>query len=157
MTFTIGSKKAFTLIELLVIVAIIGSLVVISLPRFRNTFNNLRFDNFCQILVNRMRYLQERASAQQENYCLDFDLDNKLIITKVKESPEGDFINIQGLWVKNIIIPEGINIETEQASVFFYPDANIDGKEIKISDSQNTATIYINTNIGKIELVKDEQ
>ena len=156
MTWLIGSKKAFTLIELLVVVAIIGSLVIFSLPRFKNTFNNLRFDNFCQNLISRMNYLQERAPVQQEAYCLSFDLESRFIVTKVKQSTQGDFVNMQGLLVKNIPIPEGIEVETEQADVFFYPDASIDGQEIKISDAQNQATISINKNIGRIKLVKDE-
>ena len=149
------SLTGFTLIELLVVIVIIGTLLTLSLPRFRNTFNNLKFDNFCQNLISRMRYLQERASVEQKSYCLNFDLNDEVIRVEVKEAEE--FIDVKGLLGKQIIIPEGIGIEVEETDMFFYPDGSIGGEDIEISDYQNQAIISIRESIGRIELEKNEK
>ena len=149
------SLTGFTLIELLVVIVIIGTLFTFSLPRFRNTFNNLRFDNFCQNLISRIRYLQERASVEQRSYRLNFDLNSRIIRVKVGEAEE--FIDVEGLLGKQIIIPEGVGIEVEEADMFFYPDGSIGGEDIEISDYQNQATISVRESIGRIELEQNEK
>lgn len=149
------SLTGFTLIELLVVIVIIGTLLTFSLPHFRNTFNNLKFDNFCQNLISRMRYLQERASVEQRSYRLNFDLNSRIIRVEVKEAEE--FIDVKGLLGKQIIIPEGVGIEVEETDIFFYPDGSIGGEDIEISDYQNQATISIRESIGRIELEQNEE
>ena len=104
MTWSIGNRNirfkkrhSFSLLELLIVVVIIGSLLAISLPRFRNTFNNLKFDNFCQNLISRMRYLQERASIEQSTYRLNFDLKDETVKITIKQEASGKFSNAKGL------------------------------------------------------------
>jgi prepilin-type N-terminal cleavage/methylation domain-containing protein len=151
------SLTGFSLIELLVVIAIIGSLVAISLPRFRGTFNNLKFDNFCQNLVSRMRYLQERASVEQGNYRLNFDLNNMAIKIEAKEEASSGFIPVSGLLGRKINIPEGIEMGIGSLYIFFYPDGSIEGSDIEISGYQNQAIIDIKESIGRIELQKSNE
>jgi len=151
------SLTGFSLFELLVIVVIIGSLLAFSIPRFRSTFNNLEFDNFCQNLTNRMKYLQERASIEQIIYRLNLDLNNKLIRIESKKMDSDDFISVSGLLGKKIKVPDGLEIETSGQYVLFYPDGTLDGKDIEIFAFQNKATVYIKQTIGRIILLKNEQ
>ncbi|MDD5005122.1 MAG: prepilin-type N-terminal cleavage/methylation domain-containing protein [Candidatus Omnitrophica bacterium] len=148
-------KNSFTLIELLVVVVIIGFFLTLSLPRFKQTFVNLQFDDFCLNLVSRIRYLQERALVEQKTYRLNFDLSNKVAEVRVKEEPSSDFTDSKGILAKDIVIPRGIDVNTEEPSIIFYPDGSIAGKDIKISNSQNKATIYIKESIGRAELKND--
>lgn len=152
----------FTLLELIVVVTIISSLVALSLPRFRTTFNSLKFDDFCQKVVDRMRYLRERAGIEQNVYRLNFDLTNKVIEIQAKLGTSGNegfetFGGVKGLLGKKILIPENIEIETEDIDMIFYPDGTIDGKNILVSDGQNKTSIIINESMGQIRLQKDEQ
>jgi len=51
----------------------------------------------------------------------------------------------------------GLEVAIEDTDVLFYPNGTIDGKDIKISDDQNSATIYITESVGRIELKRDEE
>lgn len=145
-----------TLLELLVVVVIIGSLISLSQPHFKSTFDRLKFDAFCQKLTIRMNYLQERSSLEQKIYRLNFDLNNKIINIEVTEDRQQDFTAVQGLLGKSIIIPQGYEVAIEDPDIIFLPDSTIEGDPIKISDSKNKATIYFKQSIGKVELIKDD-
>lgn len=151
------SPAGFSLLELLVVVAIIGSILALSLPRFRGTFNNLKFDNFCQNLTSRMRYLQERAALEQKSYRLVFDSSNKIISIEAIQEDSNNFTAVKGLLGKKITIPERLEVSVEESDVLFYPNGTIDGNNIVISDDQNKATIYITESVGRIELKRNEE
>jgi type II secretory pathway pseudopilin PulG len=151
------SLAGLSLLELLVVVVIIGSLVSLSLPRFRSTFNNLRFDSFCQDLANRMRYLRERASLEQEIYRMEVDHENKIIRIEVAEGGTQDFKAVRGLLGRSISIPQGYEVTIEEPQIIFFPDATIEGSDIQVRDSQNKGTIFIKQATGIVELVRDEQ
>jgi len=148
------SLAGFSLFELLVVVAIIGGLLALSLPRFRATSNNLRFDNFCQNLISRMRYLQERASVEQKSFKINFDLNNNIIDIEFREEDSEDYIDLKGLLGKSITIPKGFQIVISESNIFFYPDGTINGEDIQISSNENSANIYIKQSIGRIEFEK---
>lgn len=151
----IMSLTGLTLLELLVVVVVIGSLVALSQPRFKTTFDGLRFDTFCQKLTIRMKYLQEHSTLEQKIYRLNFDLNDKIINIEVVEEGQKDFVSVQGLLGKSIIIPQGYEVAIEEPNVIFLPDSTIEGSPIIISNNENKATINFKQSIGKVELIKD--
>ena len=145
------------MVELLVVVVVISSLLALSIPRFRNTFNNLRFDNFCQDLAARMRYLNERASFEQNIYRMNFDFVQGKIEIAFKENFYEEFKKGGRRLEKDMIIPDGVKIQIEKPSILFYPDGTIEGKNIYITGFNNKVNLIINNTIGRITLIKDEQ
>ena len=133
----------FTILELLVVVVIIGSFVALSQPKFKTTFNSLRFDAFCQKLVNRMKYLQERSTLEQKIYRLNFDLNDKIINIEVVEEGQKDFVSVHGLLGKSIIIPQGYEVAIEEPNVIFLPDSTIEGSPIIISNNVKPLLLFI--------------
>ena len=154
--FSLRSKHGFTLIELLVVIIIISTLALTGLPRFRGTFNNIKFDNFCQDLTSRMIYLKERSSVEGNIYRMFFDLNNKNIEIEVKEQEAKEFAESRGILGRKIHIPEGIDIEIQEDNVIFYPDGSISGKDIHILEAQNKATIFIKEAMGSVKLENNE-
>ena len=162
MTWSIGSKirlprqKAFSILELLVVVVVLGIIIGISLPRFRNSYNNLVFNNFTQNLISRMHFLQERATVEQCMYRIVFDpLNNKFTIG-AREEDQSEFTSVKDRLGRSISIPSQISIEMAEPLVIFYPDGRIKGKDFAISGFDNKATVTIKQAIGRIELLTDE-
>ena len=147
-----NDKKSFSLFELLVVVVIIGLLLSISLPRFKGTFSNLKFENFCQNLFSRIIYLQERATFEQVTYRIHFQLNNGLIKIQVANDATEEFVQLGGLLGKDIVIPDNIGIDIESPYLLFYPDGGLEGGDIVVSSSQSEAIIYIKESTGQARL-----
>lgn len=163
----IGSKKgssprkknsSFTLIEALIVIVIISILVGVSLPRFRGTFEGLRFQNFCQDLASRMRYLGERASVEQVFYRIVIDSENHLIEISFKANPlKGSFASCEGRLCRGIPIPGGVELETETSRILFLPDGSIVGDDITVRDARSSVTIEINNALGTVTLKENKK
>ncbi|MDD5617726.1 MAG: prepilin-type N-terminal cleavage/methylation domain-containing protein [Candidatus Omnitrophica bacterium] len=149
-------NAAFSLVELLIVIVVISSLLVISLPRFRSTFNQLMFDNFCNTLASRINYLHERAYVEQKSYRLNFDLGSRAIKIEFQKEYQNDFIPCKGLLGKNITIPKGMEIKLRDNFIYFYPDSTSSGEYIAISGFGNKLVISINKTTGYIKIHKDE-
>lgn len=148
-----NSLTGFTLVEVLVVVVIVGVVLALGLPRFRGTFDNLRFENFCQDILSRMQYLTERASVERAVYRLTFDLAARRAEIAYKTNPEEDtFMQARGRLGKSIPIPAGVTIETNPLRIFFFPDGSIAGADIRVSDPLRSATIKINNSLGRLSL-----
>jgi prepilin-type N-terminal cleavage/methylation domain-containing protein len=130
MMLVTGKTKGLTFIEILFVIIIIGILMGISLPRFRNTFNSLQLVSFSGELQTFMNYLQQRAVIESRVIYLDIDNGNR------------QYRACSGEKEKNILkayqLPDEIKIETDKEKINFYPDGSIDKVTLKIinRDSQ---------------------
>jgi len=145
MTSATGRVKGFTFIELLIIIIIIGILVGISLPQFRNNVNRLQLNSFSRELQSFMNYLHERAVVEGEVIYLAFDMDNNEYWAQVKGKSQR---------LKTYHFPEGIKIETEENQINFYPDGSIDKTTIMLKDSAEQSVNL--TTKGVFGRVKEE-
>lgn len=121
-------RKALTFVELLFVVAIIGIVAGISLPRFRKTFDNLRLNAVSQELQSFINYLSQRAIVEGEVIYLNIDDGNKEYWAWLKDRKDR---------LKTYQIPAQIRIEVEQEQILFYPDGTIDKVTIKLINPDN--------------------
>jgi len=129
------TRNAFTFIELLIVVAIIGVLVAVSFPTFRNNYNNMQLNTFSRELQGFMNYLQERAIVERKIIYLNIDKENK-------EYWAGTGNIDAQVRLKTYHIPEEINFEIQMPQIAFFPDGSIkngsiDKVEIKLTNRNN--------------------
>jgi len=120
--------RAITFIELILVIVIIGILIGVSLPRFRNTFNDLQLNGFSRELQASMNYLRQRSIVEGKIIYLNIDNDNREYWAKIKGEENR---------LKTYKIPAQIRIETEQEQIIFYPDGNIDKVTINLCGFDN--------------------
>ncbi len=70
-------KKGFTLIEILIVIGVIGILVGISIPVYRQFQPALRLSGAVRNLVTDLRYAQQLTVTEQLEHCVRFFLDDK--------------------------------------------------------------------------------
>jgi len=117
------SRRGFTFIEILFVVIIIGIMIGVSVPNFRNAFNDIQLRSFSRQLQFFMNYLHERAIVERKIISLNIDNKNRKYWAKIKELP---------VPLKTYSLPPDIDIEIDRNEILFYPDGEIDKITIKI-------------------------
>ena len=70
-------ENSFTLIELLIVLAIIGILVGVSIPVYRQFQPTIQLNGAVRTLVTDLRYAQQIAVTEQINHCFQLFLTEK--------------------------------------------------------------------------------
>jgi len=65
-------KKGFTLIEILIVIGVIGIIVVISIPAYRQFQPTLQLNGAVRGLVTDLRYAQQLTVTEQKEHCVRF-------------------------------------------------------------------------------------
>lgn len=93
------NSKGLTLTEILVVIAILTSLMLISIPFFRNFQPALQLGSTAREIITDFRYIQQLSITEQVEYCLKFfEIEKKYQIIKC----EGEII------IEEKLLPEGI-------------------------------------------------
>jgi len=122
------NKNGFTLIELTVVVFLIGLMLLITVPRVRDTMLTDGLKSTVIYLTNTARELRSDAVRNQVNYVLHLDLDNHRIWTYSADmTPEAR----EEMKAKSFHLPEGITIQ----DIYCY------GND-KITDGEATVTFF---------------
>ncbi|MDP8266516.1 MAG: prepilin-type N-terminal cleavage/methylation domain-containing protein [Candidatus Aceula meridiana] len=126
--------NAFSLIELLLVVILIGVLAGLSLPRFSQSYSQIRLEQTAYNLASMMRYAQGRALSRQEEIQLQFDSD--FTRYHLMERKGDNFEVIEGRRGRAQLIPKGISIESEETTVGFSPGGAMDKVRIYLSNEK---------------------
>jgi Tfp pilus assembly protein FimT len=159
-------RRAFTFIELLVIIAIIGALAAVSVPRMRRNFIAYEKESFVRDIYYLAEYLKGAAVAQNGVFRMDIDPQAGSFQGKVRRSTDGqaakfEFVVLGGRFGRVYTAPSGLSftIEPERASaVTFYPDGSAQNGEsaqtkIKFSgDYLRPVALQIQGETGEIAL-----
>lgn len=93
------NSKGLTLTEILVVIAILTSLMLISIPFFRNFQPALQLGSTAREIITDLRYIQQLSITEQVEYCLKFfEIEKKYQIIKC----EGEII------IEEKLLPEKI-------------------------------------------------
>ncbi len=119
-----SSGRGFTFVELFLVLLIIGIFVVISLPQFRQYYDELRFTSFSRELQDFMNYLHQRSIVER-----------KVIAFHIDKSAKRYYGEYQGERIKSGNIPDNVKIDLDiqGQDVYFYPNGDIDPVSIKLA------------------------
>ena len=121
--------KAFTLLELICVLLIIVFLLGLNIPSFREHLRNARVKSFINKTYLYIDYAQTCATLRNTVLEVSFDADE----SRISLSKKGDEENAE---LRNIIVPENINVEFSREKIIFYPDGTSQEFTINISDSK---------------------
>lgn len=80
------NSKGLTLTEILVVIAILVSLMLISIPFFRNFQPALQLGSTAREIITDFRYIQQLSITEQIEYCLKFfEIEKKYQIIECDE------------------------------------------------------------------------
>jgi len=113
-----------TFVELFLVLLIVGIFVSLSLPQFRQRYDELRFTSFSRELQDFMNYLHQRSIVER-----------KVIAFHIDKSARQYYGDYQGERIKSGSIPDNVEIDSDVQGghVYFYPNGDIDPVSIKIS------------------------
>ena len=66
-------KLGFTLIEIMLVIAVIGILAIVSVPKYQAVTDHYKLESSAQIVVGQLRYAKQLAMDQRKNIYLAMD------------------------------------------------------------------------------------
>jgi len=130
-------NKAFTLIELLLVVLIVGIVLALAVPNFSKGYSLFELNKIADDLLATSRWAQAMAIGQERTYALSFSGDRHsygLARAKVNDGldDQDSFEPVSGNLGKMHVIPQAIDLVTQNDRIEFYPDGTIDQATIQL-------------------------
>ncbi len=171
MTSPTGAKNkplGFTLIELSLVVLIISIIVVIATPRFRATYETIKFRSSVYNLVKLMNYARERAVIERKQFRIHFFEDEMAFCLETtvkndedKKNNNPEFEAVHGSLGKKIFFPKGIEFDIDEPRedfVLFYPNGQADECVIYVTGKKDMVyTITTKKMVGLIRLFREKK
>jgi prepilin-type N-terminal cleavage/methylation domain-containing protein len=149
-------RSGFSLVELILVVVLLGVLVSLSLPNFRNTYKNVLLDNCSSNMVSLMRYAQSRAIIKRSPIRFIYDKTlRSYYLSQQKEAAldsQGKvaFERIANRWGRTFNIPTEIECDADIAPIGFYPNGQIDKIRFACCAGERCVTISTKDLRGRI-------
>ncbi|MCB1194590.1 GspH/FimT family pseudopilin [bacterium] len=172
MTLPIGLKAnkrgfGFTLIELTMVVLVLSIIVSIAVPRFRKTYETIKFRNTAYNIVKLMSYARDRAIIERRPFRVEFSDEEdafwlaEYIVPEEGNKEDGEFEMVAGSVGRRQMIPLGITIDIDEPSrqnyVTFYPDGQADPFVMYLEGGDDfTYTITTKKMVGLIRLYQEK-
>ena len=151
----VNPVKGFTLIELLLVTILMGIILVMTVPNFKNAFSGLATKEASMTMIQIMRYAQERATIERKNQNVRFDFQEgayRLLELDDTEDPAVYKI-ISGKTGKSIRVPRGVTLSGSREEFVFYPDGRCDDGNISVKDTKGQGyNIFVSGLGSKIEM-----
>lgn len=128
-------SSAFTLLELLMVMALVGILLGLALPRFASTTQDLRLVNSARNLAKLLTYAQQRAIMERLSYQALFDgaAPSYWLQREHRDGSQSTYERIQGRYGRVTTFPAGIDVRVSEETIVFYPDGTSDPFTIELS------------------------
>ncbi|MBE7416087.1 MAG: hypothetical protein HS130_13080 [Deltaproteobacteria bacterium] len=151
----------FTIIELVVLMAVIGLVLAVALPRLAG-FEHAALKSQAGKLSTLLRYANESAATKRLHYKVSFDIENGSVM--VERSPDGREFSgdtgIRGLKMsggvalRDLVVEGFGKIETGTVSVVFTPLGAAGGFSVHLEAGKDWFTVKFNPYSGKAEVVE---
>lgn len=74
-------KQGFTLIEIMLVIAIMGILAIVTLPKYQAITDHYKLESSAQIVVGQLRYAQQLAMDQRKDSYLAMDTNTVQVLS----------------------------------------------------------------------------
>ncbi|HZK55909.1 MAG TPA: prepilin-type N-terminal cleavage/methylation domain-containing protein [Desulfosporosinus sp.] len=68
-----NGKQGFTLIEIMLVIAVVGLLAIVSVPKYQAITDHYKLESSAQIVVGQLRYAKQLSMDQRKNIYLAMD------------------------------------------------------------------------------------
>jgi prepilin-type N-terminal cleavage/methylation domain-containing protein len=118
----------FTFLELLIVITLLGILTALSIPRFKQSTENMQLSSTAQQLQSYINFLVQRSVVETVPIRMSLDTEKN----SYRAQKEQDIRYFQ-----DFRLPSGIRIATDKQDIFIYPDGTIDTVTITLTNKQN--------------------
>jgi prepilin-type N-terminal cleavage/methylation domain-containing protein len=141
-------RRGFTLVELMLVIALIGVLSALSVPRFKRTAIDFQLKNDSFNLYKVIQFVRERALVEGRDFKVDFKLDKNEY--RVLRGP--DFKPIEGRFGKMIRLSNGLSFKSRQEKLTCHPDGNCDPSVFRVQSPEGAYEISVEGLGGMIRI-----
>lgn len=158
-------EAGFTLLELSLVIVIVGLMLTIVLPRFRDS-GHAEMLAQAHRLQQIFRLLRSQSVLNGQPYRLNFDLDQERYWVSPEEGTDlADFARDLGQLSRGTQLPEPVSLldvdlptmagKVSQGQIFtvFYPDGSVDPTAIHLSDGNNALTLWL-SGVGRLNVTQ---
>ena len=155
-------SNGYTLIELIVVIALLGIMIMFSVPRFHDTLFLNDTDTVSRWIIGKVQALREAALQDQKQYILHIDLDtHRLWDTNESMSPENreevalDAYTLPGnVRIVEVEFPVSGKISSGRADIRFYQTGHTDKVLIHLDDGERQLSFLIEPFLAKVKLIE---
>lgn len=160
----VTARRGFTLIEIMVVVAIIGVLAGILVPRLPDVTAS-RLKSTARRLAGTITYLYERSAATQLVYRLTLDMEsNEFYVSLLNK--ENQFEETKLDFAKRTRLPDNVRVESAdipaqgvvsagQAQIHFFPGGFTEQAYVYLKDvSGNELTLEVHPLTGRVRILE---
>ena len=152
----------FTLIELIVVIALIGIVLFVSIPRLQGNFYLNDTDQSIRWMIGKIQIMKEDSVRNQRQYTLRLDLDSgRVWESHGGMSPE----ELESAALNSTVLPQNLKINDVQypqsgkqtsgtADINFYKSGYTDKALIHFQDGEKPLSILIEPFLPKIKLLE---
>ena len=146
--------KGFTLIEQLIVMAIIVSLVGLSVVGVAKTYRENNIKNVTENLQTVFRFLQVKSIEEGKVYELSFSEDGKSIRVKRKVLGKEDLEVVRSSWIGSIQAGHALKFQFERSgNLQFYPDGLTSKNPLLVvKENGERVTLLMKNRIGTVEV-----
>ena len=160
-----GNKKGYTLIELIVVIAIIGLMVSISIPRFSDSLLSDTLKSSVRKITGIIQALRNDAIRDHKVYHLCFDLEsNQYWIDTLPEKDDKKTYPIKkhllpkGVYILDILFPDEEKGMTGEVIIRFNQKGYVQPALIHIaSEDHREFTLVISPFLGNVRIIKGHE
>ncbi len=132
--------RCFSLLELIVVMALVATVLGVTMPSLRNFFRSRETANSARQIVVLSRFARERAMAEGQVYLLNFDLDAGRFWVSHRDMSDNDsWFNPQLAEGPGLRLPEGVRGYFEEPRgvegkgwIPFYPDGRTEVVSLRL-------------------------
>jgi type II secretion system protein H len=156
------SEKGFTLIELMIVIAVLGLMLALTIPRL-GEIGEANLKRSARHLTGMIRYLRDNSQAQKKKYRIKFDIQNghywAELLTQTSDKTE-EFKRYQSVMVGEESLSGQTTFRDVQVAshpddpiILFTPDGWVEHALIHLRDGDNKDfTLIVNSLTGNTDL-----